>query len=553
MLPELDGRAVIRAVRRDDEAAATPIIILSARGSTIDRIAGLEDGADDYLPKPFSPAELVLRVKSILRRATPATRGATSATATAARPLVRSRSSATATSSLDPDRHEVRQAGRPIDLTRGRVPAARDPPRGRRPGPLAATSCSTRSTATTAPRSSTAPSMSTSAGCATSSATMPSARATWPRSAASAIGPRRIDPAGLMGRGIAVRIALAALASAAVGLVILAVGVAVVGADVFTALMVEAGDSAEHARAMYDQSVTVVVVAAVVVAALASIVLAIVLARMLARPLAEVGAAARRVAEGDYAARVPREGPEELASLADSFNQMAASLERQEAMRRDFIANAAHELRTPLTNLQGYLEALRDGVITADRATYESLLRGGRPPGPAVALARCARRRRRGGRRAGHDRARPGGGRPHGARPRPACTRARRTPRRDGAARTAFRHGRTPTSWPRSWRTCSRTRPATRRPAAPSRSAPSADRPTCSSRSSNTGDGIPPDDLERVFERFYRVEKSRDRARGGAGIGLAIVKQLVEAAGGRVGAESATARPGSGSACPASE
>ena len=55
----------------------------------------------------------------------------------------------------------------------------------------------------------------------------------------------------------------------------------------------------------------------------------------------------------------------------------------------------------------------------------------------------------------------------------------------------------------------------------------------------NTGDPIPSDDLERVFERFYRVEKSRDPARGGAGIGLAIVKQLVEAGGGRVGAESA--------------
>ena len=76
MLPELDGRAVIRAVRRDDEAAATPILILSARGSTIDRIAGLEDGADDYLPKPFSPAELVLRVKSILRRAATSTQDA---------------------------------------------------------------------------------------------------------------------------------------------------------------------------------------------------------------------------------------------------------------------------------------------------------------------------------------------------------------------------------------------------------------------------------------------------------------------------------------------
>ncbi len=117
MLPELDGRAVIRAVRRDDEAAATPIIILSARGTTIDRIAGLEDGADDYLPKPFSPAELVLRVKSILRRATPATTA--SATIAPTAPLARPKPILRhADLVLDPDRHEVRQAGRPIDLTR---------------------------------------------------------------------------------------------------------------------------------------------------------------------------------------------------------------------------------------------------------------------------------------------------------------------------------------------------------------------------------------------------------------------------------------------------
>ncbi len=57
-------------------------------------------------------------------------------------------------------------------------------------------------------------------------------------------------------------------------------------------------------------------------------------------------------------------------------------------------------------------------------------------------------------------------------------------------------------------------------------------------RVANTGPGIPPEDLPRVWERFYRVEKSRDRERGGAGVGLAIVKQLVEAAGGRVGVAS---------------
>ncbi len=71
----------------------------------------------------------------------------------------------------------------------------------------------------------------------------------------------------MIGRGIAARIALAALISAAVGLAILAVGVTVIGAESFKALMAEAGISADHAQQMYDQSVSTVVVAAVVVAA----------------------------------------------------------------------------------------------------------------------------------------------------------------------------------------------------------------------------------------------------------------------------------------------
>jgi DNA-binding response OmpR family regulator len=114
MLPELDGRAVIRAVRRDEEAAHTPILVLSARSSTIDRIAGLEDGADDYLPKPFSPAELVLRVKSILRRAAPSA-DATPAPGSGptAGPVIRHRDL-----TIDPSRHEVRRGDEAIELTR---------------------------------------------------------------------------------------------------------------------------------------------------------------------------------------------------------------------------------------------------------------------------------------------------------------------------------------------------------------------------------------------------------------------------------------------------
>jgi DNA-binding response OmpR family regulator len=109
MLPELDGRAVIRAVRRDEEAGRTPILVLSARSSTIDRIAGLEDGADDYLPKPFSPAELVLRVKSILRRTAATTTGAGTSTPSVLRH---------ADLTIDPARHEVRRGDQAIDLTR---------------------------------------------------------------------------------------------------------------------------------------------------------------------------------------------------------------------------------------------------------------------------------------------------------------------------------------------------------------------------------------------------------------------------------------------------
>jgi signal transduction histidine kinase len=342
-------------------------------------------------------------------------------------------------------------------------------------------------------------------------------------------------------RGIATRIALAALASAAIGLVILSLGVTVVGGQVFTDLMMKAGDSAEHARAMYDSSVTTVVIAAVVVAALASVGLAVLMARMLARPLRQVGAAARRIADGDYRARVPRNGPEEIASLADSFNQMAASLEEQERMRRDFIANAAHELRTPLTNLQGYLEALRDGVIVADRATYESLWDEAER---LVRLSRSLDALAEGDAATGPPSTAPVD---LAAAIRSAVELAQPALERAGlhlsveippnlAARANADH--LAQVLANLLSNAIRYTPAGGTVVVRAERRPGDLLVTIA----NSGEPIPPDDLARVFERFYRVEKSRDQARGGAGIGLAIVKQLVEAGGGRVGAESAEGR-----------
>lgn len=100
MLPELDGLAVARLVREESDV---PILMLSARGAVADRVYGINEGADDYLPKPFSPSELVARVKAVLRRAAPEREE---------RGTVRHGDLV-----IDRDRHEVRRGGERISLS----------------------------------------------------------------------------------------------------------------------------------------------------------------------------------------------------------------------------------------------------------------------------------------------------------------------------------------------------------------------------------------------------------------------------------------------------
>lgn len=103
MLPEIDGLEVCRTLRRDSATAAIPIIMLTARAAEMDRVIGLELGADDYVTKPFSPRELVLRIKKLLARAPSAEEAAA---------VIRFGELA-----IDAPKHEVRVGEEPVSLT----------------------------------------------------------------------------------------------------------------------------------------------------------------------------------------------------------------------------------------------------------------------------------------------------------------------------------------------------------------------------------------------------------------------------------------------------
>lgn len=338
-------------------------------------------------------------------------------------------------------------------------------------------------------------------------------------------------------RSLAAAITLVSLLVALSAVAIIVVGVLVVAQSTFDRLMIEAGAPAAQAHDMFEHGIVGIFGAAVAIAILVSVVLALLLSTGLAMPLRRMAAAAQRIAGGDYDTRVPHSGPQELDRLADAFNLMASSLAEQERERRDFIANAAHELRTPLTNLQGYLEALRDGVIapTSDqfRSLHEEAQRLVRLSQSLDALAENYRPEHvvalteielANAVRSALEIARPAFElkriRVDVDVPDGLIVRAEA----DGLAQVlanllqnASRY--TPQGGQASIRAHSR-------------------RSEVTVSILNSGGGIPAADLPHVFERFYRVEKSRDAARGGAGIGLAIVKQLIEASGGKVGVES---------------
>ncbi len=265
--------------------------------------------------------------------------------------------------------------------------------------------------------------------------------------------------------------------------------------------------------------------------------LSVILFRRVVDPVRQMMTMAERIAAGDYAARAHAGAADEIGRLTESLNQMAEGLQTLEQLRKDLVANVAHELRTPLANLQGYLEAIAEGVTPASpetiRSLHEEVLRLVRLVEALHELslfdARLPRAR---------------------LQPVEMAALVRRVVdlrQADFAARGITLRSEVAVD------NTSRADPdllsqalhnlidnAVKYTSAGGevRVGVVPEGADVRIAVTNTGEGIAPEDLPYIFERFYRGEKSRSRELGGAGIGLSIVQEVARVHGGRVGAQS---------------
>jgi len=274
------------------------------------------------------------------------------------------------------------------------------------------------------------------------------------------------------------------------------------------------------------------------VAAAIAVLITFFLSRRISAPIRALTVTARKLGQGDFSQRVQVKDKSEVGELAQTFNSMAGDLERAEKLRRNLTADVAHELRTPLSNIRGYLEAARDGAIKPDADTIRSL------DEEAVLLSRlvddlqelslaeagelklvCQ----------AEDVAEL-------INHTVAVVQARAAEK--GVAVSIDLPDKLPPVNIDRHRISQVSRNLLENAVAHTTK---GDAITVAARQqgnwvevsvTDTGEGIPAEDLPNIFERFYRVDKSRARATGGSGLGLTIAKRLVEAHGGKIEVQS---------------
>jgi signal transduction histidine kinase len=273
-------------------------------------------------------------------------------------------------------------------------------------------------------------------------------------------------------------------------------------------------------------------------ALVAAIVVSLLVSGQVAGPIRRLALASRRIAAGRYSDRVVASGPDELRQLATSFNEMAAELEGAERRRLELIGDVAHELRTPIATIEGYAEGLLDGVVPATERTWAKL------HAEAGRLRRLAEDLQQLSRAEAHQLALVLQPVAPGAIVQAAVDRVHL----DFDAKGLDLHIQVPSALPEVRADPDRAvqvltnllTNAFRYTPASGRVELSASRARDGVRFQvrDSGIGIADEHLPHLFERFYRVDKSRARTSGGAGVGLTIARALVEAMGGRISAES---------------
>ena len=298
------------------------------------------------------------------------------------------------------------------------------------------------------------------------------------------------------------------------------------------------GDITEN----FQRAVNEVLLIATIAATATAVLISSFVTRRIVSPIEEMTQASQRIANGRYDERVHVVGEDELGELAGSFNRMAHTLAQTEERRRQLIGDVAHELRTPLSSIRSVMEGLVDGVLPAEPATFlsvqnevsrlqrlvhdlEELSRAeaGQIPlemelvDPADLIHTATERLRPQfedkGVQLSLDLAPD--------LPQLLVDAGRMTQVFLNLLGNALQY--TPSGGEVTVHV-------------------QANKDELKFAVQDTGIGITPEHLPHVFERFYRVDKSRSRAGGGSGIGLTISKHLVEAHNGRISAAS----PGSG-------
>lgn len=259
------------------------------------------------------------------------------------------------------------------------------------------------------------------------------------------------------------------------------------------------------------------------------------LAQRILQPVQALTLAAHKMAAGDLSQRVNVSGKDELGELSHSFNQMAAGLQQQETLRRNMVSDIAHELRTPLSNIRGYLEAVQDGILEADEVTINSLHEEALLLNHLIADLQELSLAEAGQLRLEPQRCDVGS----------LVTQAVQSVQLAAAEKGITLAVTLPDALPEAWADSERVLQILRNllrnavaytPAGGKVTTTAVFTPptTLEIAIHDTGPGIAAEHLPHLFDRFYRADKSRNRATGGTGLGLAITKALLDLQNGRI-------------------